>query len=84
MPCYIYTTPLPQNTKQRLKKLGRLNKEGITLKTGKYLAIYIKQKGIAVKEEMMTIVIKEQIIMVNLWDRERTAKDKHVGKEVKK
>lgn len=36
-------------------------------------------EGCCCKRGDLTTVIEEQIMMVNLWDRRRTAWDKHVG-----
>lgn len=36
-------------------------------------------EGCCCKRGDLTTVIEEQIVMVNLWDRRRTAWDKHVG-----
>lgn len=58
------------------------NREGITLKNGKYFRIFINE-DIAIKEKIRRDT-EEQIITINGWDRERTAQHKHVGKEIKK
>lgn len=59
---------------------GKLNREGITLKNGKYFRIFINE-DIAIKEKIRRDT-EEQIIMVSGWDRERTAQRKHGREEI--